>query len=81
MNSTQTIQALIDQAKKSPNGLLRNKLVSRLEDAKIVSELIDYQTGERFGVQPNITTGTSGLCTCPMPGVVHAHCPLHGINS
>lgn len=81
MNSTKTIQALIDQVKTAPNSLLRNKLVSRLEDAKIVSELIDYQTGERFGVQPSLTAGKAGICMCPMPGVIHANCPLHGINS
>lgn len=84
MNTTQTIQMLIDQAKKAPNSLLRNKLVSRLEDAKIVSQLIDHETGAQLGVQPTAiplpsqqsTGGTTTGCTC-IVGARDVNCPFH----
>ncbi len=72
MNTTLTLQELMNQARKLPNGLLRNKLVSRLEDAKIVSELMDYQTGERYGVNSDLP-----VCTCPQ-GARDTSCAVHG---
>ena len=81
MNITQTIQQLIDQAKKQPNSLLRNKLVSKLEDAKIVSRLIDFETQNQYGPiplssAPTTAPTTNAGCTC-MPGARSASCPYH----
>lgn len=76
MNTTQTLQGLIDQAKKAPNGLLRNKLVSRLEDAKIVSELVDYKYLQSTTHMPDDLSTLEVPCTC-LPGAKSATCPMH----
>jgi len=78
MNTTATIQQLIDQAKKLPNGLLRNKLVSRLEDAKIVSELMDYQTGERYQLEQQPIILSAGSCLCLIGA--KDDCEVHGLK-
>lgn len=79
MNPSNTLQDLIDQTKKLPNGLLRNKLVSRLEDAKIVSELMSYQTGEQYK-EPSLYTATVNQhCTCSESAKDY-DCVIHGIK-
>jgi len=76
MNTTLAIQNLIDQAKKAPNGLLRNKLVSKLEDAKIVSELIDLKYGAPVDYRPTPsgTAGPGGNMQMPINGPFDSEC-------
>lgn len=77
MNPITTLQTLIDQTKKLPNGLLRNKFVSRLEDAKIVAQLMAYETQKRFGDPEGQINPEQSACICP-EGAIDRKCPVHG---
>lgn len=69
MNTKSTIQSLIDQTKKLPNSLERNKLVSHLENARLIAALMEYQTGERYDqtFTPDLPE-KAYICTCPTGG-------------
>ena len=79
MNPKQTLQALIDQTKKMPNGLERNKLVSHLENARLIAALMEYQTADKYGVDPYdlATIGDKPECICE-EGAIDRNCLLHG---
>lgn len=75
------IQKLIDQIKKEPNSLARNKTVSHLEDA--LAHAYRMRQPEPLPEPPPEAPGgyvptRETACTCPpYAGVVAKDCPVH----
>ena len=69
------IEGLIKRAKALPNSLGRNKVVSKLEDARAAATQMLVDENNRYSHPP--ARNQPQDCTCG-PGYIDGHCPIHG---
>jgi len=66
VNQTQKIDVLIEEASQLPNSKAKNKMISKLEEARLWSKELPVSPAEEI----------SQDCICPK-GAIDAECPVH----